>query len=291
MEDIRQLLRYEIPGLLFIIYFLMLSYPVLVEITFNCQEPSLISIIESIDIIGLSGLAVVFGLPIGVLIYNLYLSCEYRSFMENRIGIRIIIPTILQRTYLYREREWWNCRCRTIPQRYEILDTGFYQGPEEKGGMKDLLERFINYYHSGRVIGLYVPLVASFFAFFLSLCYQCHPYLPNTPENSYSTCYALVNSLFILAYYILSIKSKYSNFFPFIGMCKGSLLFLFFFTLVVCSHKLVFLFSLLIISVSWFISCNSDLLSNQIKELETNLLLRKEEIIIGAIRRRIQHEL
>lgn len=283
MEDMQSLLRYEIPGLLSIIYFAILSCPLL-----SGKEVPNSDIVNNSDIIGLTGLAITIGLPIGFLIYNLYLSCEYKKFMENRIGISDIIPRFLEKTCLSKERQWWECPNRTIEEKYEIMDTGFYYDPGEKGGMKDLLERFINYYHSGRVISLYVPLVASFFASILSLCFQ---------SCFIVSCCVFMNSLFIFILCILGIfifvfKSKCSccrllrKCFVCLALCLLLVASIFAF----CHHIYLF-FSSIIIFISLFFLYKNVLLWNQIKELETNLLLKKERVIMEAIRQRIWHGL
>lgn len=172
MDDLRQLLRYEIPGLITIIYFLMLSYPILFE---YADQLGLCLKQVSKALPGLLGAAAILALPLGFFIYQFYLFFEDEKFLKKRAGMKVV-KQILDRYPAPQERRWWECPRMKYTRRNEVLDIIFYKHEEN---LANVLERFINFYHSKRVIGIYVPLSALILHFLFFLClYAAQNYLP-----------------------------------------------------------------------------------------------------------------
>ena len=161
MDDLRQLLRYEIPGLITIIYFLMLSYPLLLEYGrwYNIDFKQFCKILP-----GLVIMVPIIALPIRFLLYQLYTTIEHENYLRNRRGIEVV-DKILEKysspereyPFLKREYTWWE-ENEDIAKRNEILDTVFYM---KKRDWTEVLARFESFYHSRRVIGIYSPIIAS----------------------------------------------------------------------------------------------------------------------------------
>jgi len=156
MDDLRQLLHYEVPGLIFIIYFLMLSYPIYLA------PPGQFEIyhfhFDNI-LLGFAGFMVVLALPMGFLLYQLYSNLEHKNFFENRKGLDIVSQILEKDSSLEREYKWWSNHNEPA-ERNEILDAFFY-GQVRERDLIDLLERFLRFYHSRRVVGVYAPLAAT----------------------------------------------------------------------------------------------------------------------------------
>jgi len=161
MDDLRQLLRYEIPGLITIIYFLMLSYPLLLEYgrSYNIDFKQFGKILP-----GLVIMVPIVALPIGFLLYQLYTTIEHENYLRNRRGIEVVTKILEkysspEREYpsLERAQNWWEKNEDTV-KRNEVLDTVFYMKKRE---WTKVLERFESFYHSRRVIGMYSPIIAS----------------------------------------------------------------------------------------------------------------------------------
>ena len=91
MDDLRQLLRYEIPGLVTILYFLMLSHPFLLD----CARQYNICLDQILELsLELAGTILVLALPIGFLVYQLYTTVEHENFLRSREGIKLIKRTL-----------------------------------------------------------------------------------------------------------------------------------------------------------------------------------------------------
>ena len=308
MDDLRQLLRYEIPGLITIIYFLMLSYPIL----FECANQSgiCLKVIERCSIgnilLGLSAMAVALALPIGLIIYDLYTTFEYKKFLENRKGTQMI-SEVLERypflengfvesenkwSSLVKELEWWGDHDDPA-ERNEILDVGFYNEEKERNLVR-ILERFINFYHSRRVIGIYAPLVASLATIFLSV-YLIHPlpkidfYLFPLSMISQHLRGVIVFAGNILILLVISILRKnnrqcFLRFFHWFVVIIAIVI-----TFPISWYLGYFFFPLIILIISLIIirpTHKNGLLKKQIEELETNMLLLKRKEIIKIIRAR-----
>ncbi|KYK36495.1 MAG: hypothetical protein AYK19_08465 [Theionarchaea archaeon DG-70-1] len=304
MDDLRQLLRYEIPGLITIIYFLMLSYPILPECANRfgiCFEQVVEECIAGDILLGLSAIIVALALPIGFFLYQLYTTFDYKGFLEARKGIenteKNIVTQILQKylslenkdidhkkewPFLAKELKWWkNHRCPS--ERNEILDISFYYEKKEKD-LADILERFITYYHSGRVIGIYAPLVASLATIFLFV------YLFPQPSTSFSQNEILVSIGNIIVFAVILILKKYKCqcFFDWLDFCKFTAIIIIIGIIILSIPDLRFLFfPFIILAISLAIikpTYENGLLKKQIDELETNILLLKREEISKIIR-------
>lgn len=159
MDDLRKFLRYEIPGIITIIYFLMFSSPVLFVILdqLKTYNMSLIDILSELAI-----MIVILALPAGFLVYNSYLLGDYEKFLENRKGYEIVEHILEIDPSLENELGWW--KEADTETKSEVLDVIFC------GKEKDLgkaLERFVNFYHSSIMIGKYAPCIAFWAAMIL----------------------------------------------------------------------------------------------------------------------------
>lgn len=172
MEDLRQLLYYEIPGLILLIYLLILFHPVLLadQIQFEFLGMGISEIF-----LGLVGLAAIIALPCGFLLYQLYSNIEHEKYYGKREGIRIVFQILQKDSSLEKELEWWEKH--SAAERNEVLDAFFY-GNKEKKELTSLLGRFQRFYHSRRVVGIYAPLVAAFIAAILTFLLPIFPVAP-----------------------------------------------------------------------------------------------------------------
>lgn len=163
MDDLRQLLRYEIPGLITIMAFLSFSCPILL-IRLDQTKIGISDIGKLLP--GLTVMIAILALPIGVLLYQLYIFTERDNHLKCREGMNVV-PRILRKYTFFRKEdilltkaiEWWETHDHPA-ERNEILDVIFYVTKGENNVI-NLMERFQSFYHSRRVIGLYAPLVAA----------------------------------------------------------------------------------------------------------------------------------
>jgi hypothetical protein len=152
MDDLRQLLRYEIPGLIAIIYFFLISHPILLSYT---EEIGICIKQISESTLEITGSAVILALPLGSLLLMFYHAIEYGPLLKERIGLTEI-KNILEENDLSDELEWCN-KDKTHARMNEIFDMISYNYEEK---LTNILERFLTYYHSGNVIKVYAPLSA-----------------------------------------------------------------------------------------------------------------------------------
>jgi endonuclease YncB( thermonuclease family) len=187
MNDLRQLLRYEIPGILTIVYFLILSYP------FLSESAQIDSLQADNRLLGLTAILVTLALPLGFVVYSLYQTLEEEGFLKKRIGMNVV-EQILDEHPAPDEKKWWNSKCRKSAERNEILDIVFYGSRETNAtGSTDILERLINFHHAGKVIGMYTPLsaVALYLLFFV---YECS-------SKSFAVYFLITGVIILLIFY------------------------------------------------------------------------------------------
>ena len=209
MRDLEQLLRYEIPGFLIIVYFLIFSRDIII------------------------------GLP---------------------------APD---------ESNWWE-QHENPAIRNEVLDIAFYSS-DDKIEAAHILERFINFFHSARVIGMYVPVFSIILHLFLaSLARMGFEYM-------LSRCVAAV--ILYGGYYCIITKGRI----PEDRLCrtiKALHIVVILSILLICLNNPICLF-LLFLFVVWLLSIPRTLeggvLKRRIDELETNVLLSRQRDIVEAI--------
>jgi hypothetical protein len=185
MEELKQLLRYEVPGLMTLVYFLLFLYFIIPS---EAYQPEVLLVNVAKILPGLTAFTVVLALPVGVLLYQIYIFNERENFLENREGMKVI-PGILERYAAETDEEgkpknrpsfpaealrWWNNHEETV-ERNEYLDMIFYSRKDEKD-IIDTMERFQNFYHSKRVIGIYSPIVAALLAEIIAILVQSFSY-------------------------------------------------------------------------------------------------------------------
>lgn len=279
MNDLQQLLRYEIPGLITIMYFLMLSYSSLFEYAKSLGfSPKQIGEVLP----GLFGVFAVLALPLGFLVYQIYIYFEDEKFLRKRAGMKVV-KEILEKWPKSQEEKWWSSRNHV--ERNEILDIIFYKYEKE---LAKILERFINFYHSSRVVGIYVPLTALIFSLFFSI-YR---------EINKNACISGFTILFLLVSYCIANMDKricrklkrntslcfylQKSFCFHMGIFIVTVLILF-----IYSKDLMYLVFLLILtfsSVTVQPTFKDGSLKKRIDELETNILVQRKREIMETIR-------
>ena len=274
MRDLEQLLRYEIPGFLIIVYFLIFSRDIIMRLLQEngiCYEPA-IKLLPA-----LVALAALLALPLGYLVFSFYFSCEERIFLGKRAGVRRggIIEQILKDFPAPDESNWWE-QHENPAIRNEVLDIAFYSS-DDKIEAAHILERFINFFHSARVIGMYVPVFSIILHLFLaSLARMGFEYM-------LSRCVAAV--ILYGGYYCIITKGKI----PEDRLCrtiKALHIVVILSILLICLNNPICLF-LLFLFVVWLLSIPRTLeggvLKRRIDELETNVLLSRQRDIVEAI--------
>lgn len=189
MRDLERLLRYEIPGLLIIVYFIVLSYENIKVFGENygiCYE-QILRMIPALLAVG-----VVLALPLGYFAFIFYNFCEEEEFLRRRVGIREggIVEQILINNLAHTERRWW-LRQEDPVVKNEILDIVFY-GSNDGNESVPVLERFIDFYHSRKVIGVYVPIIA------VILCLVFTVFIGTRIESSILMIFLISSLTFIL---------------------------------------------------------------------------------------------
>ena len=278
MRELEQLLRYEIPGFLIIVYFFIFSRDTIMRFLQGngiCYE----QVIELLP--GLVALTALLALPLGYLAFSLYFLFEEEIFLGKRAGIRKegIVEQILRDYPAPAESEWWS-EHKDPALRNEVLDIIFYSD-NDKSEAPHILERFINFYHSGRVIGMYVPVFSIILHLFLAslACMGFEYILPR--------CIAAV--ILYGVYYCIITKGRIpeDRLYPIIGVLHIVVIP---FILFIYLKNPIYLFSLLLL-VIWLITItrtlDAKMLKRRIDELETNILLSRQREIVGAIRDRL----
>lgn len=264
MEEIRKFLRYEIPGLITVIYFLLLSYPLLRAIADHWE----IHFTRVIDILSeLAIVLVVFAFFTGVLLYKLYIYFEEESFSEKREGINVISEILREDPSFAEELTWWETQERV--RKNETLDIIFYKEKESSR-----LEKGFTLHHTHRIIGKWAPFAAAIATVIFGAI------LIEYSSISFNEIdLAFLNSFFVFIYFFCIGKSiTFSKrFWKWLGY---PLLFLV--IVIVLISESVLILSLAIIVVSWIIirlTFEDSFQKKKINELERMLLiLRKEEI-------------
>ena len=283
MRDLEQLLRYEIPGFLIIVYFFIFSWDTVRESQL-CYE-LVIKLLPA-----LVALAALLALPLGYLAFSLYFSCEERIFLRKRAGIRRggIVEQILRDYPAPDESKWW-LQHENPAIRNEVLDIVFYSS-DDKSEAAHVLERFINFYHSGRVIGMYVPL----FSIILHLSLASHVFM----GFEYIIPRCIVAVILYGGYYCIMIRCRIPGdrlcrifeVLPIVVILSILLIYLINPILPIYLQNPIYLFSLLLLFV-WLITIprtlEGGMLKRRIDELETNILLLRQREIVRAIRKRI----
>ncbi|KYK38744.1 MAG: hypothetical protein AYK18_16735 [Theionarchaea archaeon DG-70] len=274
MRDLEQLLRYEIPGFLIIVYFLTLSKNILQESGICYQQ--VIKLLPA-----LVAAAAVLALPLGYLAFSLYFSCEERVFLGKRAGIRRggIVEQILRNYPAPDENNWW-LQHENPTVRNEVLDIIFYSSIDKSEAVH-VLERFITFYHSGRVIGMYVPI----FSIILHLFLASYAGI----DFEYILSRFIVVVILYGVYYCIIIKGKIPED-RLCGIITALHIVVILFILLIYLNNPICLFSLLLVVV-WLITIprtlEGGMLKRRIDELETNILLSKQREIVGAIGERL----
>jgi len=284
MDSLRQLIRYEIPGLLTIIYFLMLLYPVLIESSFfSCFEQF------SKSLPGVAAVAVILALPIGFLLYQFYTFVEHKNFLDNRIGMKVV-PLILEG--FPDRKNWWCCEDRDTAEKNEVLDIAFYMKNGDSTNLARILERFESFYHSRRVVGIYVPSVSSLMMMLAVI---------STEYNATGfSCRFLISIvlLFPIICIFLFLRKKWER------IDKRRYYFFILILIVLFPIALTYLssiprdmlyviFCLLIFIISLVAilpTVEKGFLRREIEEFETNILLARKEEISAIICKKIQME-
>lgn len=109
-------------------------------------------------LLGIAGFSFVLALPIGFLLYRIYLFLEFEKIIKNRKGMKIV-PKILEKHK--KEYKWW-INHKYLAERNEILDIAFYSENEGKY-FASILERLLTFYHSNRIAGKYTLIFAGLF--------------------------------------------------------------------------------------------------------------------------------
>ena len=286
MRDLEQLLRYEIPGFLIILYFLAFSWDMIKKIGI-CYGVA-IKLLP-----GLVAAAAILALPLGYLAFNLYFACEERTFLARRAGTREdgVVRQILERYPAPAESNWWQ---RGDPSmRNEVLDIIFYSS-NDNSEAAHILERFITFYHSGRVIGMYAPVLSIILHLILPLFLASH----TSMDLGYIIPRCIAVAILYGGYYCIIIwgripESRPSRIIEILPIVV--VLFILLINLINPILSLYFenpIYSfLLLLLVIWFISIprtlEGGMLKRRIDELETNILLSRQQEIVKAIRRRL----
>ena len=272
MRDLEQLLRYEIPGFLIILYFLAFSWDIIKRIGI-CYEVAM-KLLPA-----LVAAAAILALPLGYLAFNLYFACEERTFSERRAGTREggIVRQVLERYPAPAESNWWQ---RGDPSmRNEILDIIFYSS-NDNSEAAHILERFITFYHSGRVIGMYAPVFSIILHLFFASCAGM--------DFEYILSRFLFAVIFYGGYYCIIIKGRVPED-RLLQIIKALHVVVILFILLICLKNPIYLFLLLLL-VIWFITIprtlEGGMLKRRIDELEINILLSRQREIVEAIGRR-----
>jgi hypothetical protein len=277
MRDLEQLIRYEIPGFLIIVYFFLFSWDIIMEL----QEQKGVCYGQLVRVLpALVAAAAVLALSLGYLAFSFYFSCEEREFLKKRVGIRKkgIVERILEDYPASAELKWWKKRKKKPSVRNEILDIVFYNSNNENESTH-ILERFINFYHSRRVIGVYVPV----FAVILHLFFASYV---NMDFKYFLSISAVTIILYVIYYKITLIKIPDSKFYFIIGISLIMvILFILNFYPIKSIYYLFFLFIVWLITVPK--TLENGMLKKRIDELEKNILLLRQREIVEAIRRRI----
>ena len=275
MRDLEQLLRYEIPGFLIIVYFLIFSQDI-IKGSGICYG----QMIKTLP--ALVAVAAILALPLGYLAFNLYFIFEERLFLEKRVGIRRggIVEQILRDYQSLDGRNWW-LEHENPAVRNEVLDIVFYSS-NNKSEAAHILERFITFFHSGRVIGMYVPVFSIILHLFLA---------------SYvikDSCYMLPRFIVVVILYVVYYCIIHRGRIPEDRLCQiiiVVLIVVILFILLLFLHNPIYLFSLLLLIV-WLITIprtlEGGMLKKRIDELETNILLSRQHQIVGAIEKKIE---
>ena len=302
MDELRQLLRYEIPGLITIIYSLMLSWQTIMELLseYEIYLKQISKVLPS-----LVGATVVLALPFGCLVYTFYTALEDECFLRNRKGM-VIVEKILEKypNCTEKEKKWWKDKCWETKN--ETLDMIFYKHKRKFG---KILERFINFYHSGRVIGIYVPLSALILHSILVLCVCMNlgSLLWDIIKNTLMI--SIITIGLLIVYFIsrdikpknMKLKNIESNkelknmnlsprWFFYLGT---AILYIVVIIFLYYSKNPIFILYFLILAIS-LITIPRTLEDGQLKirinELETNMLLPRKQEIVETIRERIEFE-
>ncbi len=282
MDDLRQLLRYEIPGLTTLAYFLVLSYPLLIKLGNNLK----IDLAQFGKMLpGLIIIVPIMALPIGFLLFQVYTTLEHENYLKNRDGIKAITRILEKYPCLETEKKWWEKNEKNIARRNEILDTIFYKGERDSA---KLLERFESFYHSRRVIGIYSPIAAS-----LAVVITAYFF-------SVTSWYNLIMIGAIFIFFIL--VSYWGPIWEKIDKSRKSL-YIIPYSLIIGIHvfgagskaglpqfRLIFLVSLIII-ISWIMiipTRKEGALRKTMDNFEENVVLSEINGIIGVIRNRLR---
>ena len=274
MRDLEQLLRYEIPGFLIIVYSFIFSWDIIMRLLQEngiCYE-RVIKLLPA-----LVAVAALLALPLGYLAFSLYFTCEERIFLGKRAGIRRegIVEQILRNYPAPDENKWW-LQHENPAMRNEVLDIAFYSS-DNKIEAAHILERFINFYHSGRVIGMYVPV----FSIILHLFLASHARM----DFGYMLSRCVVAVILYGGYYCIITKGRI----PEDRLCriiKALHIVVILSILLIYLNNPVYLFLLLLLVV-WLLSIprtlEGGMLKRRIDELETNILLSRQREIVEAI--------
>ena len=151
MEELRQLLRYEIPGLL------VFAYSTIITLFF-IKSSELRKLVELVDVLSkLFIVLAIIALPVGWLLYQLYDICFYRLPYNHytKPSVRLL-------------KGWAS---EFIP-REEINDKvceeleNFFFSYKENEKLKDNLNIYWNYYHARWITGFFVPIVSAILSIF-----------------------------------------------------------------------------------------------------------------------------
>lgn len=163
MDELRQLLRYEIPGLITILYFLMFTYHILF-----CFE----------QVIKILIVAPILALPIGFLLYQVYTTLEHKMFLENREGIRLIEQIFKEKDNKIRKK-----RKKSDLANFEAISIIICH-KKSAISASEVLGGFQNIYHSRRVIGYYIPVFTVLFVFIFYIFLYPFPGSFNSEVNT-----------------------------------------------------------------------------------------------------------
>lgn len=310
MRDLEQLLRYEIPGLLIIVYFIMLSHEnarVFAENYGICLE-QVLRVIPA-----LLAAAAILALPLGYFAFIFYNFWEDKEFLKKRVGIREggTIEQILINYPAHTEHRWWENQ-EDLAVKNEILDIVSYSSNDENRSV-DTLERFIGFHHVRRVIGVYVPMtaailhlsfasyigmnhqvcllwgfIATIFLYYLYYCMTIGDgfihllwrfFFTRIPRAESSSSIRVLVIIHLLWRFFVTRIPRVESFTPVV----------FFISLLIFILKPHFLFLLFIvwlITVPW--TLEGGMLKRRTEELETNILLSRQREIVEAIARRVR---